>query len=218
MFVIPGLVCPTSLAGGQSWEKLWFSTTLFEELCKHIVLSNWAEEESSGWEGRTWEGRGWNLWWEHTQWGQEGHSFCFTHTAFIQACQSHPHLCHFQKTSQNSHLLTVPWDCKIKSCPNPLSPEAILSELWAAIHGFGIPQYTQFYHRVVELEHFLFWSVSTSHCFILFLLPLLRGYQRVCLLLRRSELENILEMLEGADSGPVATPLCVSVDIIYVDG
>lgn len=159
MFVIPGLVCPTSLAGGQSWEKLWFSTTLFEELCKHIVLSNWAEEESSGWEGRTWEGRGWNLWWEHTQWGQEGHSFCFTHTAFIQACQSHPHLCHFQKTSQNSHLLTVPWDCKIKSCPNPLSPEAILSELWAAIHGFGIPQYTQFYHRVVELEHFLFWSL-----------------------------------------------------------
>lgn len=90
--------CPTSLAGGQSWEKLWFCTTLFEELCKHIVLSDWAEEEGSGWEGRTWEGRGWNLWWEHTQWGQEGYCFCFTHTAFIQACQSHPHLCHFQKT------------------------------------------------------------------------------------------------------------------------
>lgn len=82
------------------------------------------------------------------------------------------------KNSQNFHLLPVPWDCKIKSCLNLLSPEAILSELWAAIRVFGIPQYTKFYPRAVELEHFQVWSFlcTTSHCFILFLPPLFRGY------------------------------------------
>lgn len=46
------------------------------------------------------------------------------------------------KNSQSSHLLLLPWDCKIKSCPSLLCSEAILSKLWAVICVFGFPQYT----------------------------------------------------------------------------